>query len=43
MVELYEEDIEDWYFHHKEKKQIMKYLCEDIVLRNENRGKLILK
>ena len=41
MVELYEEDIEDWYYHHKDTKPIMRYLCEGIVLRNENRSNLL--
>jgi len=39
MVELYEEDIEDWYYHYKDKQTIMRYLCEGIVLKNENRSK----
>lgn len=42
MVELYEEDIEDWYYHHKD-KSIMRYLCEGIVLQNENRSNLLFK
>ncbi len=38
MVELYEEDIEDWYYNFKDKKTIMRYLCEGIVLKNENKS-----
>ena len=39
MVELYEEDIEDWYYHYKDSRTLTRYLCEGIVLKKENRSK----
>jgi hypothetical protein len=37
MLELYEEDIEDWFFNHRKKVTLTKYLCEDIVLKDGNK------
>ena len=37
MVELYFEDIEDWYIEHRSKEPIVKYLCEKIVLKKEDK------
>ena len=37
MVELYFEDIEDWYNQHRSKTPIIRYLCEDIVLKREDK------
>lgn len=42
MVELYEEDIEDWYNNHRHEKSIKKYLCEGIVLKKEEKRNLNL-
>ncbi|XP_060076092.1 protein canopy 4-like [Ylistrum balloti] len=36
MVEDHEEDIEDWYFHNQQ-RDIMEYLCADLVLRKGNK------
>jgi hypothetical protein len=38
MVELYEEDIEDWYYHHRKEHPLIKYLCQHIVLKKEDRS-----
>jgi len=38
MVELYEEDIEDWYYHHRKEQPLIKYLCQHIVLKKEDRS-----
>lgn len=41
MLELYEEDIEDWFFHHRSKMSLERYLCEGIVLKNESKRESI--
>jgi hypothetical protein len=42
MLELYEEDIEDWFFHHRDKTTLTKYLCEGIVLKKESKSNIIV-
>lgn len=37
MIEIYEEEIENWYFNHREKKTLTKYLCEDLILKNDDK------
>lgn len=37
MVSLHEEDIEDWYYHHRN-TSIERYLCEGIVLNKDERS-----
>jgi hypothetical protein len=37
MIELYEEDIEDWYMNHSD-IPIQKFLCEDIILKNNDKN-----
>lgn len=36
LVEEYESDIEDWYWHHQEDSTLLKYLCNDRVLKGKN-------
>ncbi|XP_077294078.1 FGF signaling regulator protein canopy b [Arctopsyche grandis] len=36
LLEEFEEDIEDWYWHHQEKTDLKQYLCVDRVLKGKN-------
>ena len=36
MVEKYEDVIENWYFHKQDELPLIKYLCEDQVLKGKN-------
>lgn len=38
MLEEQEELIEDWYFHKQESKQLMRFLCNDTVLKNMDKS-----
>lgn len=37
MVEMYEEDIEDWYKNQKEKVTLTEFLCEKTILKNDDK------
>ena len=37
MLELHEEEIEEWFKNHKDKVSLSKYFCEDRILKNENK------
>jgi len=36
MLEKYEEEIEDWYNHKQEEIPLQTYICEEIVLKNDD-------
>lgn len=38
MVELYEEDIENWYKNERNKITLTEYLCEKRILRNDDKS-----
>lgn len=39
LLERHESDIEHWYFNEQEKEtKLIKYLCEDIVLKNDDQS-----
>ena len=38
MVEVYEEDIETWYKNQREKTSLTDYLCENIILKNDDKS-----
>jgi hypothetical protein len=37
MIELYEEEIEKWYFNYRKSSNLTKYLCEDLILKYEDK------
>ena len=37
MLELYEEDIEEWYKNKREKITLTNFLCENIILKNDDK------
>lgn len=41
MVELYEENIEDWYMKHKDNISLANYLCEKHVLQGDDACNLV--
>ena len=42
MVEVYEENIEDWYTNHREKVTLTEFLCERVILKNDDKCKIFL-
>lgn len=36
LVEKYEDSIENWYFKHQDSKPLIKYLCEERALKNQD-------
>jgi hypothetical protein len=39
MVEIYEENIEDWYMNHKNTISLTEFLCEKVILKNDDKCK----
>ena len=37
MVKLYEDSIEDWYMHHKHEISLTKFLCEQQILKSDEK------
>jgi len=37
MIELYEENIQDWYMNHSDSISIQKFLCHNLILKNEDK------
>ena len=37
MIELYEEEIEKWYFNYRKSFNLTKYLCEDLILKYDDK------
>ena len=40
MVEVYEENIEDWYMNHKNSISLTEFLCEKVILKNDDKCKI---
>ena len=40
MVETYEEEIEEWYMRQREKTSLTEYLCERVILKNDDKSEL---
>ena len=38
MVELYEENIEDWYMKERDNVSLTEYLCERVILKHEDKS-----
>jgi hypothetical protein len=41
MVETYEENIEDWYKNERDKVSLTDFLCERVILTNDDKSKSI--
>jgi hypothetical protein len=40
MVELYEEDIENWYKNKRDNMSLTTFLCENVILKNDEKSKI---
>ncbi len=41
MVETYEENIEDWYKNERDKVSLTDFLCERVILKNDDKSMLL--
>ena len=41
MVELYEENIEDWFMKERDNVSLTEYLCERVILKNDDKSKFM--
>ena len=41
MVEIYEENIEDWYKNQRDKVTLTEFLCERVILKDDDKSRVL--